>query len=32
MRINLNEGWALREAPLNHGKEMAGWILEQETS
>lgn len=25
-RICLNEGWALREAPLHCGKEMSGWV------
>ncbi|MCL2665615.1 MAG: beta-mannosidase [Defluviitaleaceae bacterium] len=29
MKQCLNDGWAVREAPLHYGKEMAGWILNQ---
>ncbi len=28
-RVNLNNGWSMNEAPLNYGKEMAGYISSQ---
>lgn len=28
-RINLNSGWSLKEAPLNYGKDMAGYVSGQ---
>lgn len=29
-RISLNKGWSLKEAPLNYGKEMAGYVSGQQ--
>lgn len=28
-RISLNKGWSIKEAPMNYGKEMAGYISNQ---